>query len=99
MQNSESPIGQKLFMIKDLQIFHKLNQFVDALVNLYLVLPRLREPLKTRYFIQSQTVSVTWAHGMVSSLCCWLLVFLIFLMIPDFCSDVWGGGIQSISAD
>ena len=28
----ESPIGQKLCMIKDLQIFHKLKQFV-ALVN------------------------------------------------------------------
>ena len=30
---SESPIAQKLCMIKDLQIVHKLNQFVDALVN------------------------------------------------------------------
>ena len=64
---SESPIAQKLCMIKDLQIFHKLNQFVDALVNLYLVLPRLREPWKTRCFMQSQTVSVAWVHGMVSS--------------------------------
>ena len=63
---SESPVGQKLCIIKDLQIFHKLNQFV-ALVNPYLVLPRLREPRKTRYFTQSQTVSVAWAHGMVSS--------------------------------
>jgi len=44
--------------------------------------------------MQSQTVSVAWAHGMVSSLCCWLL---LCLMIPDFCSDYfWGGGIQSI---
>ena len=33
---SESPVGQKLCIIKDLQIFHKLNQFV-ALVNPYLV--------------------------------------------------------------
>ena len=32
-QVCESPIGQKLCMIKDLQIFHKLKQFVQALVN------------------------------------------------------------------
>ena len=32
IQVCESPIGQKLCMIKDLQIFHKLKQFV-ALVN------------------------------------------------------------------
>jgi hypothetical protein len=28
-----------------------------------------------------------------------IFMLLAILMIPDFCSDFWGGGIQSISAD
>ena len=44
--------------------------------------------------MQSQTVSVAWAHGMVSFLCCWLL---FVLMIENGGSNQFLGASTGIS--